>query len=122
MPVVVESKSRFYGAVTPSDLNMEAMVVEIPAQSDDYIVEGYVDLSSLESGDAVIVREYVAADGANYRLFLSTRFDGPVSEPVIRFHSKTLLSFMKYKVTVEQVSGTLRSIPYGFVLEVLGTA
>ena len=28
---------------------------------------------------------------------------------------------MKYKVTIAQTAGTLRSFPYGFVLEVLGS-
>jgi len=122
VPVVVESKYRFYGTVTPPDLNVEATVVEIGAQSDDYIVEGYIDLSQLQSGDTVVVREYVAVDGVSLRKFLEVEFSGPVSEPVIRFHAKTLLYNMLYRVTVTQVSGTVRSFPYGFVLEVLGVA
>ena len=122
MPVVVASKSRFYGTVTPSALNTETTVVEIGAQSDDYIVEGYIDASQLASGDALEIREYIAVDGSNYQLFIRTTLNDPVSEPVIRFHAKTLLAFMKYKVTVTQTSGSLRSFPYGFVLEVLGTA
>jgi hypothetical protein len=122
MPVVVASKSWFYGTVTPSALNVETTVLEIGAQSDDYIVEGYIDVSRLQEGDALEIREYIAVDGANYQLFLRTALSGPVSEPVIRFHAKTLLFLMKYKVAVVQTSGALRSLPYGFVLEVLGTA
>ena len=63
------------------------------------------------------VREYVAVDGANYQLFLRTLFIGPVPEPVIRFHAKTLLGFMKYKVAIVQTAGAIRSLPYGFLLE-----
>jgi hypothetical protein len=122
MPVVVASKSRFYGTVTPSDLNVEMTVVEVGAQSDDYIVEGYIDVSQLQTGDALEIREYIAVDGSNYQLFLRTTLSDPVSEPVIRFHAKTFVFLMKYKVTVVQTSGALRSLPYGFVLEVLGTA
>ena len=122
MPVVVASKSRFYGTATPSDLNVETTVVEVGAQSDDYIVEGYIDVSQLRAGDALEIREYIAVDGSNYQLFLRTTLSGPVSEPVIRFHAKTFVFLMKYKVTVVQTSGTIRSFPYGFVLEVLGTA
>jgi hypothetical protein len=47
-------------------------------------------------------------------------YSGPVSDPIIRFHTKTLLYNMMYKVTITQTSGTLRSFPYGFILEVLG--
>ena len=122
MPVVVASKSRYSGTVTPSALNTETTVVEIGAQSDDYMVEGYIDLSQLASGDAVEVREYIAVDGVNYRLFAKPTYSGPLESPVVRFHTKTLLYNMMYKVTIVQVSGTLRSFPYGFILEVLGVA
>ena len=122
VPIVVMSKSDFRGTVTPSDLNAETVVVDIGAQSDDYIVEGYIDLSQLANGEEVIVREYVAVDGANLRKFLEVGFVGPVNEPVVRFHAKTLPASALYRVTLTQVSGTLRSFPYAFILEVLGTA
>ena len=122
VPVVVASKSRFYGTVTPSDLNVETVVVDIGAQTDDYIVEGYIDLSQLGRDEEVILREYVALDGTSMRKFLEVGFVGPVNEPVVRFHAKTLPSFALYRVTLTQVSGTLRSFPYAFILEVLGTA
>jgi hypothetical protein len=121
MPVVIQSKTRYTGSVTPSALNTETTVVEITAQSDDYIVEGFIDLGALASGDAVVIKEYIAVDGTNYRLFSQVTYRGPVSEPIIRFHSKQLTYNMKYKVTVTQISGTLRSFPYGFILEVMGT-
>jgi len=121
MPVIVKQKEDIYGTVSIPALNTPVAVLEKGPLEDDYIVEGYLDLSVLESGDAFEVREYIAVDGTNYRIFLRCAFQGPVGEPVIRFHTKTLLSFMKYKVEVVQTSGTPRSIPYGFVVEVLGT-
>ena len=120
MPVVVASKTRYSGTVTPADLNIETVVVEIGAQADDYLVEGYIDLSQLAAGDEVVVREYIAVDGVNYREFCTVTYSGPVPEPIIRFHTKTLLYNMKYKVTITQTAGTLKSFPYGFILEVLG--
>ena len=122
MVIVIASKTRYSGTVTPTDLNVETVVVEIGAQADDYIVEGYIDLSALASGDAVKVREYIAVDGVNYQLFCQVTYSGPVSEPIIRFHSKQLLYNMKYKATITQTSGTLRSFPYGFLLEVMTTS
>jgi hypothetical protein len=121
VPVIVASKTRYGGTVTPSGLNVETVVVGIPAQSDDYLVEGYIDLSALASGDTVVIREYIAVDGQNYRTFATVTYSGPVSDPVIRFHTKTLLASMLYRVTITQTSGTLRSFPYGFVVEVMGT-
>jgi hypothetical protein len=120
MPVIIQSKTRYLGSITLSDLNVETAVIEIDTQEDDYIVEGYIDLSALQSDDNLIVKEYIAVDGVNYELFLTTSFSGSPSNPIIRFHSKQLTYNMKYKVTITQTSGTIRSFPYGFLLEVLG--
>ncbi|MCS7367357.1 MAG: hypothetical protein NDF52_05710 [archaeon YNP-WB-062] len=121
MPVIIQSKERYQGSVTPQALNSETTVIEITGASDDYIVEGYISLSALQSGDTLIVKEYIAVDGVNYFTFLTMPYNGPVSDPVIRFHAKTLLYNMKYKVTITQTAGTIRSFPYGFIIEVLGT-
>jgi len=120
MPVIIASKTRYSGTITPTSLNVETTVVDIGAQTDDYMVEGYIDLSALASGDAVEVREYIAVDGTNYRPFVTVVYNGPVQDPVIRFHTKTLLHGMRYRVTVTQTAGVIRSFPYGFILEVLG--
>jgi uncharacterized membrane protein len=121
MPVVIASKSRFHGTVTPPSLNTETTVIEISGQADDYIVEGYLDLSNLANNDALEVREYIAVDGANYRILYRYSFTGSQSEPILRLHAKTLLYNMRYKVTVVQKAGsTLKSIPYGFIVEVMG--
>jgi hypothetical protein len=121
MPVVIASKSRFYGTVTPPSLNTETTVIEISGQSDDFIVEGYLDLSNLATNDALEVREYIAVDGVNYRILYRYSFTGSQSEPILRLHAKTLLYNMRYKVTVVQTAGsTLKSIPYGFIVEVMG--
>lgn len=120
IPVIISTKTRYVSSVTPSALNSETTVVEITAQSDDYIVEGYIDLGNLASGDSVVIKEYIAVDGTNYRTYATVSYSGPVSDPIIRFHSKQLANSMKYKVTITQTAGTLRSFPYGFVLEVMG--
>ena len=120
MVIYIQSKTRYSGSVTPSSLNTETTVVEVSGQADDYLVEGYIDLSQLQSGDAVEVREYIAVDGVNYQLFTKVTYSGVVSEPVIRLHTKTLLYNMKYKVTIIQTQGTLRSFSYGFIVEVMG--
>jgi hypothetical protein len=120
--VYIRSKQGIRGTATVPSLNAETTVVEVTAQSDDYIVEGYIDVSQLQTGDALEIREYVAVDGANYQLFLRTTLSGSVSEPVIHFRAKTLLFLMKYKVTVVQTAGTPRSFPYGFIVMVYGQA
>lgn len=120
MPVVISSKGRYTGAAVVDKLNEEVTVVELGPFTDDWMVEGYIDVSQLEGGDELEIREYIALDGAGYELFLAGTVSGPASEPVVRLHTKTLLSGMKYKVTVVQTSGTPRSIPYYFIAEVMG--
>ncbi|MCC6051093.1 MAG: hypothetical protein LM580_10320 [Thermofilum sp.] len=122
MPVVIANKARYAGIAAVSQLNQETTVVELGPFSDDWMVEGYIDMSGLQSGDTVVVSEYVALDGANYRLLYSATVGGPAPQPAVRFHTKTLLSTMKYKVTVKQTGGTPRSVPYYFVVEVMGSA
>jgi hypothetical protein len=122
MTTVVASRSRYTGNLSLSSLNNETTVLEIAAQNDDYIVEGWLDLGNLINGDTVIVKEYVAIDGINYRLFTQVQMDGPIPEPAIRFHSKLFSYNAKYKVTITQTAGSPRNYPYSFILEVLGTA
>ena len=122
MPVIISSKTDYTGTLNIPSLNTETTVIEVTGQTDDYIIEGYLDLSQLQSRDTLIVNEYIAVDGVNYQQFLSSQFSGPVSMPIIRFHAKTIQKTMKYKVTVIQTSGTVRKIPYGFIVEVMGQA
>jgi hypothetical protein len=121
MPVVVQSKTEYTGTASPSALSTETTVVEITAQSDSYIVGGWIDLGALASGDAATIRVYVAVDGTNYRTYATVSYSGPVSDPIVRIHEMQLCKSMKYKVTITQTSGTLRSFPYGFILEVMGS-
>lgn len=120
MPVIVLSKTRYTGTVSIPSLNTETTVFDVGPLDDDYMVEGYIDVSQFASGDVVLVNEYVAVDGTNYRLFLSVEIRGPVPEPALRIHTRTLLKSMRYRLTVVQTAGTPRSVPYGFLVEVMG--
>jgi hypothetical protein len=123
MPVIVSRKIKYVGLVNVSQLDQEVAVVDILGNEDDYMVEGYVDLSSLQQDDVLIVTEYMAVDGVNLRPFASYSFSGPLSAPIYRFHTKTLYKEMRYRVTVRLVTGSVpKTIPYAFIVEVLGTA
>lgn len=111
-------KYDYYNVITPTDIGIETVIVDVGNFKDNYIIEGYIDLGNMTYGDTVEVREYIAIDGANYKLFTTFEVLGPVSEPVIRFHSKTLYKSSRYKVTIVQKSGTLKSIPYFFTVQV----
>jgi len=119
MPVRIGSKTDYVGSVTPSALGTETTVVEIGAQPDDYLVEGYIDLGAMGAGDQVVIIEYIAVDGTNYRPFVKATYSDAQEEPIIRFHTKTLYKNTLYKVTIKQTQGILRSFPYAFILQVL---
>ena len=120
--VYVRSKQDIKGTVTIQALNAETTVAEVGPQGDDYIVEGYIDLSPMQVGDALEIREYIAVDGANYAVYAYATLSGAQDQPVVRFTKKTLQAAMKYKVTVKQTAGTPRSFPYGFIVLVYGQA
>jgi hypothetical protein len=122
VPVIIASKTRHTGAVTPPALGAETTIIEIAPQADDYIVEGYIDLRNLQPVDTLQVIEYMAVDGTNYGPFLIATFFGEQREPVARIHSKILVYSMKYKLTVTQQTGAPKTIPYAIIVEVLGTA
>jgi len=120
MPVVVKDKYRALGTASPTALTEEVTVVSVQPQADEYLVEGYIDLGNMQTGDKVIITEYIAVDGANLRKFNSVIFSDKQDHPIIRMHTKTLDRTFAYKVTLTQTEGVLRSYPYAFIIEVLG--
>jgi len=115
MTVVISSKEILSGTVSPSDLNAETVVIQIPTQSDEYTIEGYIDLAAMQDGDEVIITEYITIDGTNSRKLIEWKIANAQSEPIVRFHSKTIPHDGIYTVTITQTAGTLRSFPYWFV-------
>ncbi len=122
MPVIISQKTNYVGTVNVNQLDQEIVVVDISNSEDDYIVEGYIDLSSLRQDDVLIVTEYMSVDGVNLRPFAQYSFTGPLSTPIYRFHTKTLCRFMSYRVTVRLITGSIpKTIPYAFIVELLQT-
>jgi len=120
MPVIIQRKINYVGSVNISQLDQEVAVVDISSNEDDYMVEGYVDLSSLREGDVLIVTEYMSVDGVNLRPFAQYSFSGPLLVPIYRFHTKTLYKLMAYRVTLRLVVGSVpKTMPYAFIVEVL---
>ena len=126
MPVFIQSKTPYQGDVTPSALNTETTVIEITNQTDDCIVEGYISLRNLASGDTVVITEYIKVNGTDYDIYAQVTYSGAQTEPVIRFHAKTLINSggrkNDYKVTIKQTAGsTIKTFPYSFLKELMGT-
>jgi hypothetical protein len=119
MPVRIKTKDRFQSSVTPTDLNIETDIINLADQTDDYIIEGQVDLSALQSGDTVILRTYIAVDGVNQRKSDKMTFSGVQDIPIVRVLAHTIAYNGKFLVTITQTAGTLRSFPYTFILQLM---
>jgi len=115
MTVVISSKDVISGTATPTELGSPVVLVNIPSQPDEYIIEGYIDLSQMLTGDEVIIEEFIAVDGSNQQLLTKSKYANAQAEPIIRFHSKTIKRDALYKVQITQIAGTLRQFPYYFV-------
>jgi len=119
MPVRIRYKERYQGSVTPSALNTETDILNLGDYPDDYILEGQISLQNLASGDTVVLRVYIAVDGVNRVKSDEITLSGPVAVPVVRIPATTLAYNAKPRITATQTSGTLRSIPYSFIVQVM---
>lgn len=120
MPVIILSKYRYRGYATPQGLNVETVVVEVGQQTNEYVVEGYIDLSNMEDGDTVVVREYLGTGHGTERIFISNTYANRQNEPIVRFYTKTIDRESRYRVTITQTSGSVRTFPYTFIVELMG--
>jgi len=100
-------------------LNTETDIINLADQSDDYIVEGQISLRNMASGDTVILRAYIAVDGVTQDKSDGMSFSGAQDVKVVRIPATTLAYNAKFRVTVTQTAGTLRSFPYTFIVQVM---
>jgi hypothetical protein len=119
MPVRIKQKLRLTGTVTPSGLNVETNVVSLDVQSNDYIVEGFISLRNMSSGDSLVVREYVIIDGTNYDKTDEITFSTVPNVKAVRVPAMTIPYNGQFKVTVTQTAGTVRGYPYVFIVQIL---
>jgi hypothetical protein len=119
MPVRIRAKQRLQSSVTPSALGAETNIINLGDQSDDFIIEGFISLRNMASGDSVILRSYVAVDGTNQDKVDELSFSGAQNIPVVRIPATTLAYNAKPRITVTQTAGTLRAFPYTIILQIM---
>jgi len=120
-PVRIAEKIRYQDVVTPPALDTETDVINLPDQADDYIIEGQISLQNMATGDAVVIRVYIAVDGVTQVKSDEMTFSDAQDIPVVRVIAHTLLYNAKFRVTITQTAGTLRSFPYSFLLQRMET-
>lgn len=78
--------------------------------------EGWVDLTNMQAGDTVVVKEYVMLkSGGTFRVYATTTYNGVQAEPAI--HVTRKLSEYGLKVTLQQTAGVNRDYDYEFLKE-----
>jgi len=75
----------------------------------------------LQSGDTVVIRTYIAVDGTNQRKSDEMTFSGAQSIPVVRVLAHTIPYNGKFRVTITQTAGTLRTYPYTIIYQIMET-
>lgn len=121
MPVRIAQKVRSQGSVTPTALNTETDLINLADQTDDYIIEGQIDLSNMADGDEVVIKVYMAVDGVNQRLMDTMTFRDAQPIPVVRILAHTIPYNGKFRVTITQTLGTLRTFYYNFIYQIMET-
>lgn len=80
-----------------------------------HLLNGLVDLSSLLGGDTVTVREYISiVTPVSYAKYAEKEISGPLDLSILSLATKP--SKYGVKVTLQQSSGTYRTIPWQFFL------
>lgn len=73
------------------------------------VVEGYLDLATMQAGDTIVVRESSTIEGyTNWRVYADHTYTGVQDEPLVHFTKK--LAGNGYRVTAEQTGGTNRTL------------
>jgi len=106
--------------VSPSEgkIELDALDKEVEVFSviDDRIlmVTGYIDLSEMQTGDTVVIREFIAIEPYGVpKGFNTLTYKDAQADPIICFPLKVIRG--AYKVTIKQTAGTPRSFKYQFI-------
>ncbi len=88
----------------------EQIIAEYPTPG-VVILCGWVDLSALQGGETVRIREYVRlTDLGGFKVYAASDYSGVMDDPMLYIESKP--SNRGIMLTVEQIAGVLRQFPF----------
>jgi len=102
----------YAGTINLDTANVEYIVLELKNMDTYYMVTGYLDLSGMQRGNEVYVREYLDLAQGTYKKYLSYRFRGEQIDPLVMVTPKYLTDTDNYKLTLLLSGGQSISIPY----------
>jgi len=82
-------------------------------RTEPFTFTGYVNLKNMEDGDTAYLREYVKlAIDEDYTLYAEEEYRDKQKEPLINIEKLPVLKGIK--ITVQQVSGAFKYLPFEF--------
>lgn len=79
-------------------------------------LSGYIDLSEMETGDEVVIKQYMRIkSGGAYKKYAQENYSGVQEKPLIYITTKVLGH--GGQVTLQQTLGTNKSFEYEFISE-----
>lgn len=98
------------GKITASGSEQTLVMDEILSK-----LSGFIDLSAMQVGDQVILKQYTYINGG-YKLYANETYNNVQPQPSVCVTPKT--SNSKMKITLQQTVGTNREFSYEFNREV----
>jgi hypothetical protein len=82
-------------------------------RTEPFTFTGYVNLKNMEDGDTIYLRQYVKlAIDEDYTLYAEEEYRDKQKEPLINIKKLPVLKAVK--ITVQQVSGSFKYLPWEF--------
>jgi hypothetical protein len=82
-------------------------------RTEPFTFTGYVNLKNMEDGDTIYLRQYVKlAIDDEYTLYAEEEYHDKQKEPLINIEKLPVLKAVK--ITVQQVSGSFKYLPWEF--------
>jgi len=112
MPWYIRDILRHEGVITITDIGVEVVIIELSNMTNYYMVVGYLNLSNMQRGDELLVKEYMDLGLGVYNRYISARFKDKQDDPIVMITPKYFTDYDKYKLTITQTAGVPRQIPY----------
>jgi hypothetical protein len=100
------------GSVVMDGTEKNVVLDEVSGNPSRFL-EGYIDLSPMESGDTIVIRQYIKiAPAGNYVKHAEETYTGAQTLPLLYIATKT--GRYGIKITAQQTAGTNRTLTYQF--------
>ena len=100
------------GSVAMDGTEKDVVLDEVSGNPPRFL-EGYVDLTPMQSGDTIVIRQYIKiASTGDYVKYAEESYSGAQSPPLL--YVVTKVGRYGIKVTAQQTAGTNRTLTYQF--------